>query len=490
MKAIILAGGYATRLQPLTDDLSKCLLPVGGKPMVDWILERIRGVEEIDEVHVVTNSRFAQDFEHWAMFKGGVIVHDDGTSSNEDRLGAIGDVAFTLDRAGIVDDDVIVIAGDNLFDYDLQDYVDFWRGKGVASAVAVRDVGDLRLASQYGIVGLDGDDRVIEFVEKPPEPTSTLAATATYIYHREHVPLVARYLAEGNPPDQSGQLHRVAALARAGLRLLGRRRCGSTSATRSSCSPPTTCSAGRRGCPSGTSTSSRSRQSSRTRDTPVTRLPVRSRQCSSTSCCRTGVPPAECPGLRLCSGCRDALIRLAPPLCDRCGSPGAWPVRRCAECSGRRIAFALRTCGDRLRRSGAAIRAGVEGARPAPTRPRGGRARRRDARAAVRTRARVRPGRRGAGTRGAVTGRPRRSPRSSGASGSCRSRRSSGGPARSIASEGSASRSAGATSAAPSRRRAHRRHASASSTTSTRAAPPPAPRHRRSGKAAPAEWRW
>ncbi len=204
MKAIILAGGYATRLQPLTDDLSKCLLPVGGKPVVDWILERIREVEEIDEVHVVTNSRFARDFEHWAMFKDGVTVYDDRTTSNEDRLGAIGDVAFTLDQAGIVDDDVIVIAGDNLFDYDLQDYVDFWRSKGVASAVAVRDVGDLRLASQYGIVALDGDDRVVEFVEKPAEPTSTLAATATYIYHREHLPLVSRYLAEGNPPDQSG----------------------------------------------------------------------------------------------------------------------------------------------------------------------------------------------------------------------------------------------------------------------------------------------
>jgi len=204
MKAIILAGGYATRLQPLTDDLSKCLLPVGGKPMVDWILGRIRDVEEIDEVHVVTNSRFAEDFEHWAMLKEGVTVHDDRTSSNDDRLGAIGDVAFTLDEARIVDDDVIVIAGDNLFDYALQEYVDFWRGKGVASAVAVRDVGDLRLASQYGIVALDGDDRVIEFVEKPSEPTSTLAATATYIYHREHVPLVARYLAEGNAPDQSG----------------------------------------------------------------------------------------------------------------------------------------------------------------------------------------------------------------------------------------------------------------------------------------------
>ena len=203
MKAIILAGGYATRLQPLTDDLSKCLLPVGGKPMVDWILERIHEVEEIDEVHVVTNSRFAQDFQHWAMSKDGVTVHDDGTSSNDDRLGAVGDVAFTLERAGI-DDDVLVIAGDNLFDYPLDDFTAFWRAKRVASAVAVLDVGDLRLASQYGIVEVADDDRITSFVEKPDEPPSTLAATATYIYHREHVPLVERYLAEGHAPDQIG----------------------------------------------------------------------------------------------------------------------------------------------------------------------------------------------------------------------------------------------------------------------------------------------
>ena len=202
MKAIILAGGYATRLRPLTDDLSKCLLPIGGRPMVDWILDRVEEVEEIDEVHVVTNSRFARDFEHWATSKDGVTVHDDGTTSNEDRLGAIGDVALTLGGAAL-DDHVMVIAGDNLFEYSLQDYVDFWRRKGVASAVAIRDVGDLRLASQYGIVELDGD-RVIAFEEKPARPTTTLCATATYIYHREHLPLVQRFLDEGNPPDQSG----------------------------------------------------------------------------------------------------------------------------------------------------------------------------------------------------------------------------------------------------------------------------------------------
>jgi glucose-1-phosphate thymidylyltransferase len=204
VKALILAGGYATRLRPLTDDLSKCLLPVGGRPMVDWIVDRVGEVEEIDEVHVVTNERFSQDFEHWAMFKDNVRVHNDGTRTNEDRLGAVGDIAFAVDRAGI-DDDLIVIAGDNLFDYDLQDLVDFWRTKdGPASAIAVRDVGDLRLAAQYGVVDVAADDRILSFVEKPENPASTLCATATYLYDRRHVPLVGRYLEEGNAPDQSG----------------------------------------------------------------------------------------------------------------------------------------------------------------------------------------------------------------------------------------------------------------------------------------------
>jgi glucose-1-phosphate thymidylyltransferase len=106
-----------------------------------------------------------------------------------------------------MDDEVLVIAGDNLFDYDLQDLADFWRAKaadGPASAVAVRDVGDLRLAAQYGVVDVDGDDRIVSFVEKPADPHSTLCATATYLYHREHLPLITRYIEDGNPPDQSG----------------------------------------------------------------------------------------------------------------------------------------------------------------------------------------------------------------------------------------------------------------------------------------------
>ena len=207
MKAIILAAGYATRLRPLTDSIPKQLLPVGGRPMLDWILDKLEEVEEIDGVHLVTNSRFAHDFEDWAAGRGGgVTVHDDGTTSNEDRLGAIGDIRLAIERAGLAGDDLLVIAGDNLFEFSLADYVAFWRGKGRASAVALYDCGSLELASQYGVVEVDEDDRIVGFVEKPRDPQSTLVATATYLYHREHVPLVERYLAEGNPPDQPGNL--------------------------------------------------------------------------------------------------------------------------------------------------------------------------------------------------------------------------------------------------------------------------------------------
>ncbi len=204
MKAIVLAAGYATRLAPLTDTIAKPLLPVGGRPMVDWICDRIAEVGEIDAVHVVTNARYASDLDRWAATRGGVRVHDDRTTSNDDRLGAMGDIQFTIEQAGLGGDDLLIIAGDNLFEYSVADYVAFWRRKGVASSVAVHDVGDLQLVSQYGVVTVDEDDRVVSMVEKPAKPESTLASTAAYIYHREHVPLVRRYLEEGNPPDQPG----------------------------------------------------------------------------------------------------------------------------------------------------------------------------------------------------------------------------------------------------------------------------------------------
>ncbi|HZB22282.1 MAG TPA: sugar phosphate nucleotidyltransferase, partial [Gaiellaceae bacterium] len=101
---------------------------------------------------------------------------------------------------------LLVIAGDNLFDYSLRDYVEWWRGKGEASAVAVYEHPDRELVKQYGVVALDDDERVVSFEEKPPDPPSNLAATACYLYHREHLSWINRYLDEGNSPDQPGRL--------------------------------------------------------------------------------------------------------------------------------------------------------------------------------------------------------------------------------------------------------------------------------------------
>jgi glucose-1-phosphate thymidylyltransferase len=196
VKALILAAGYATRLRPLTDDFPKGLLPVGGRPIVDWIVNNIRRAG-IDDIRLVTNARFAALFEQWA---DDVTIVDDGTSTNETRLGAIGDIQF----AGL-DDDALIVAGDNLFDYEIADLVEFWRVRG-GSAVAVHDVGSEELAKKYGVIDVDADDRIVDFAEKPDQPASTLVATATYLYKRAHLQLVDTYLAEGNPPDQPGHL--------------------------------------------------------------------------------------------------------------------------------------------------------------------------------------------------------------------------------------------------------------------------------------------
>jgi glucose-1-phosphate thymidylyltransferase len=207
MHAVVLAAGYATRLRPLTNRVAKPLLPLAGRPMVDYLADKIDEVEEVDAVHVVTNSRFAPDFEAWAASRSGrlpVRVHDDGTRSNDDRLGAIGDLRFVIERAGLEDDDLLVVAGDNLFDFSLEDYVRFWRSRG-GSAIGVHDVGDLALARQYGVVELDDVDRVVSLVEKPEQPASTLASIAAYLFPAEHAALVRDYLEEGNAPDQPGR---------------------------------------------------------------------------------------------------------------------------------------------------------------------------------------------------------------------------------------------------------------------------------------------
>lgn len=209
MQAIVLAAGYATRLRPLTETIAKPLLPVGGRPMVDYIYDKLVEVPDVEAVHVVTNARFADGFQRWAARVSGrlpVTVHDDGTTSNEDRLGAIGDIRFTIERAGLAGEDLVIVAGDNLFEFSLAEYVEFWRGKPDGSCIALYECPDPELVKQYSVVEVDAQDRVTSFVEKPAEPATNLVAIATYLYRAEHAALIPSYLAEGGSPDQPGNL--------------------------------------------------------------------------------------------------------------------------------------------------------------------------------------------------------------------------------------------------------------------------------------------
>jgi glucose-1-phosphate thymidylyltransferase len=183
------------------------LLPLAGRPMIDYLVGRIEELDDVDEIHVVTNARFARDFGGWASQRSAlrrIAVWNDGTTSNDDRLGAVGDIQFTIEQAGLEGEELLVVAGDNLIEYDLAGFVRFWRGKGQGSALAVHHVADRELIKQYGVVELDEDDRVVSLEEKPSEPRSDLAGTAAYLYPPEHAALLSRYLAEGNPPDAPG----------------------------------------------------------------------------------------------------------------------------------------------------------------------------------------------------------------------------------------------------------------------------------------------
>jgi glucose-1-phosphate thymidylyltransferase len=204
VKAVILAGGYATRLYPLTLDRPKHLLEVGGRPILELLLERLP-LDELEAVYVVTNAKFAERFREWAeSYPAAVIVLDDGTTSEDDRLGAIGDLQLVIESQGL-DDDLIVAAGDSIFTERLDDFARFGRERG-AAAIAVYDIGDLDEMKRLSSISVDADSRLVAFEEKPERPESTLAGIALYFYPRAVVPLVGRYLAEGNNPDQPGRL--------------------------------------------------------------------------------------------------------------------------------------------------------------------------------------------------------------------------------------------------------------------------------------------
>jgi glucose-1-phosphate thymidylyltransferase len=209
MNALILAAGYATRLYPLTLNKAKPLLEVGGKPIIEWLLDNLISVSELGGIYIVTNNKFARDFQSWANAyqkrhsAAQIKVINDGSTSDDDKLGAIGDINLVLTRENLANDDLIVIAGDNLFEQPLTDFVKV--AINSPATVAVHDVGDLQAMKKYGTVSIDENGVITQFEEKPEKPKSTLASVALYYYSREILQLFRTYLAAGNNPDQPGR---------------------------------------------------------------------------------------------------------------------------------------------------------------------------------------------------------------------------------------------------------------------------------------------
>jgi glucose-1-phosphate thymidylyltransferase len=210
MKVIILAAGYATRLYPLTLTQPKPLLPVAGQPMIEYVLDNLAPIGGLDRIYVVTNAKFATHFQQWAdgyrtaksLLEFTIV--DDGSTDDSNKLGAIGDLHLVLQREQL-DDDIIVVAGDNLFSQPLSDFGRFCREKQ-APVLAVYDVGDLEQIKKYNSITIDAEGRITFFEEKPKTPTSTLTGIALYFYPKSTLPLIRQYVKEGNNPDQPGRL--------------------------------------------------------------------------------------------------------------------------------------------------------------------------------------------------------------------------------------------------------------------------------------------
>ncbi len=209
MRVLILAAGYATRLYPLTLTQPKPLLPVAGQPMIEYVLDNLAPIGGIERVYVVTNAKFAGHFQQWADHYRAdkspldFTIVNDGSTDDTNKLGAIGDLHLVLTREQ-VDDDLIVVAGDNLFSEKLTGFGQFCRRMNVP-VLGVYDVGSLEEAKKYGVVVLDGQGRIARFEEKPAQPASTLIGIALYYYPRATLPLIHQYIAEKNNPDQPGR---------------------------------------------------------------------------------------------------------------------------------------------------------------------------------------------------------------------------------------------------------------------------------------------
>jgi len=203
MKCLILAAGYATRLYPLTENFPKPLLEVGEKTILDWLVDDIDTAGEVDEYIVISNHKFAFHFEEWAKKKSQKItVVDDGTDTNETRLGAVKDIQFAIDKLEL-DDDMLVIAGDNVLDFSLTKFIDYAKEKNTSCVMRYFEASAVKL-SKSGVLQIDENDRVELMEEKPADPKSNWCCPPFYYYTKADAKLVQKGIDSGCGTDAPG----------------------------------------------------------------------------------------------------------------------------------------------------------------------------------------------------------------------------------------------------------------------------------------------
>lgn len=210
MKNIVIAAGYATRLYPLTENFPKPLLKIGERSILDRILDDVDRIEEIDEHIIVTNHKFAEIFNDWVAerkLKPGtkpIRIIDDGTTDNENRLGAVKDLLLAIDEFGI-NDDIMVLAADNVLDFSFQGFVNFFKQKNT-SVIMCHHEPELYKLQRTGVIAVDDDMKVLEMQEKPEHPVSNWAVPPFYIYKKNDLPLIRDCLNHGCGFDAPGNL--------------------------------------------------------------------------------------------------------------------------------------------------------------------------------------------------------------------------------------------------------------------------------------------
>lgn len=210
MKAIILAGGYAKRLHCLTMHIPKALLPITGKPIIDFMVEKIDSIRDIDKIFISTNLAFTNHFQYWQLsiqhrMKTSIEMIIEPTEVEEKKLGAIGGLEYVIRQANLTDSELLIVAGDNLFEFKLDDLIKFYRQHGENPVVAFHDLKFYDIVRErFGVGVLDKQSKIVSFEEKPAEPKSTLASTGCYVFPPSTFGLLQQYLKDRNNPDAPG----------------------------------------------------------------------------------------------------------------------------------------------------------------------------------------------------------------------------------------------------------------------------------------------